>query len=602
MKTETLKFALLTFFKLAGLAIISLFLFTRCQYEVEDITEPPNDQVITSDSTVANLVQRTALRDGSSDNIIDGSSCTSLELPISVLVNGLEMILDSNEDFITVEHIIDKFDDDEDFIEIIFPVIVILADHSELELQNEDEFENLINQCASTGDDDDIECVDFKFPLSISVYDADNQISDVITLNDDKELYQFIGELEETDFASINFPITIIVAEGDEMVITNNDELEDALENAIDACDEDDDNDHNDDDADDTPLVNVLLEGPWEISEYIGNSGTNTTGFEGYIFAFFDEGTAKALRGDSFVYGKWDTNGDDGGLEMELDFGEESPFDNLQQSWKVKEFDENVIRLKYISDENDVIEYLTFVRHDDNESIVPSEVIAIMTEGEWNVTLFDYASIDETVIFKDYTFSFLDQERVLATKGNEVLEGYWAIMTNDQGVVKLILEFAADFPINELNNDWEIIGVTEGRIELKDVSGIDGSIAKLVFERPEEAVPSISEVIIEGSWIVANYDNATADETALYNDIIFKFMADEPVVATKGNDIIEGSWSVMTNNEGVEKLLLDFGNVEPLNKFNHDWEITDVREARIELKEVSGIDGSVTKLVFEKLM
>ncbi len=601
MKTRTFKFALLTFFKFALLAVFSLYLFTRCQQEVEEIIEPPNDQVITGDSIVANLVQRTALRDGSSDNIVDGSSCTSLELPISVVVNGLEMVLDSEDDFFTVEHIVDKFDNDEDYIEIIFPVKVILADHSVLELNNEDDLANLIAECTENSVDDDIECVDFKFPLSISIYNSDNQVSDVITLNEDSELYQFIHNLKETDFASINFPITLVVAEGDEMVIHNNDELEDALINAIDACDEDDDNDHNDDDVDDSELINVLIDGHWEISEHVMNSVSNTAGFAGYIFTFFEDGRAKALKGDSFIEGKWDSNGDDGTLELELDFGANSPFNNLQRNWDILEFDGNVIRLKYFTEESDVIEYLTFERPE-GDGIVPDEIIKIIADGSWMVALFNVADDNVTDLFNDYILTFSSNTSVIATRGDEVVQGSWSIMENDQGIHKLLFDFGAAHPLNELNNDWQIIEVNEGRIELKDVSGIDGSIAKLVFERPVEVPPSISTVIVEGSWIVANYDNANTDETAVYNDMIFNFSANQSVIVTIGNDRVEGSWSVMTNNEGVEKLLLDFGDLAPLNHFNNDWEIIDVKEARIELKDVSGIDGSISKLVFERLL
>lgn len=600
MKTRTFKFALLTFFKFAILAVFSLYLFSRCQQEVEEIREPPNDQVITGDSIVANLVQRTALRDGSSDNIVDGSSCTSLELPISVVVNGLEMILDSEEDFYTVEHIIDKFDYDEDFIEIIFPVKVILADHSVLELNNVEDFEDLISQCSTNSDDDDIECVDFKFPLSISVYDSDNQVSEVITLTDDKELYEFIHNLKETDFASINFPITIVVAEGDEMVIHNNDELEDALINAIDACDEDDDNDHNDDDADDTELINVLIDGHWEISEHVVNSVTSTTGFEGYIFTFFENGRAKALRGDSFIEGKWDSNGDDGSLELELGFDANSPFNTLQHNWNIIEFDEHIIRLKYISEDSDVIEYLTFERPE-GDGIVPDEIIKIIADGSWVVALFNVANDNVTELFNDYILTFSSNTSVIATRGNEVVQGSWSIVENDQGTHKLLFDFGTAHPLNELNNDWIIIEVNEGRIELKDVSGIDGSVTKLVFERLVEVPPSISTVIIEGSWMVANHDNAGTDETVSYNDMTFNFFENHTVSITKGNDMAEGTWSVMTNNEGVEKLVLDFGSGSVQSKLNNDWEIVDVREDRIELKDEFG-DEPVVKLVFEKLL
>ena len=71
------------------------FLILGCQNEIDETIEAPKEEVFNLVSPVADLVQRTALRDGSADNIVDGSSCSSLVLPITVIVNGLEISLDS---------------------------------------------------------------------------------------------------------------------------------------------------------------------------------------------------------------------------------------------------------------------------------------------------------------------------------------------------------------------------------------------------------------------------------------------------------------------------------------------------------------------------
>jgi hypothetical protein len=325
------------------LAIIGISM-GGCQEEITEIIEPSEQDAFNASSTVADLINRTSLNDGSEDNIVDGSSCTQLALPITVQVNGLELTLDSKEDFNTVEHIIDQFDDDDDIIKILFPITVILADHSELKLNNEDDFEDLVDQCTEDGSDDDIECVDFKFPLEISVYDSENQISDVITIDNDKEMHDFIDELDEEDVAGFVFPITVVLSDGTEMQVSDNDALEDILENAINDCDEDDDNDHNDDDVDNTELKNVLMDGQWEIS-YFFDEEDETDDYSGYTFTFLDGGVAKAQKGDMITNGSWYANGDDGTLELQLDFGSSSPLDELEDDWDVIKYDENQIDL-----------------------------------------------------------------------------------------------------------------------------------------------------------------------------------------------------------------------------------------------------------------
>jgi len=463
------------------LFIISLLIFSGCQKEAEEIIDPPSDEVFTPESTVANLIQRTALRDGSFDNIIDGSSCTSLILPITVIVNGLEIILDSQDDFYTVEHILDKFDDDDDIIDIFFPVTVILADHSELILTDEHDLEDLIDQCTEDGDDDDIECVDFKFPLTISIYDSENQLSDVITIDEDKELHKFIHDLDENDFASFNFPISLVLSDGAEMVINDNEELEDILENAIGACDEDDDNDHDEDDADDTELVHVLIDGHWAIS-YFFDDIDKTAEFAGYVFTFFGNGTAKAINGNLVIEGLWYSNGDDGTLEIQLDFGENSPLDELQDDWHIIEFDGMIIKLKDTSGGDNSIEYLTFERPSEHGGTNPPAISDVIVEGLWIVANYDDSGEDETADYNDIKLNFLTNGTVEATKGDDMIEGSWSI-TMHEGMEKLVLDFGEHVPLDEFNDDWDIVDVKEMRIELKDVSGGDGSIDKLVLER-----------------------------------------------------------------------------------------------------------------------
>lgn len=597
MRRRTFRFTVETFLKVAAIAMLSLYFFARCQQEVEEVLVPPNGEVITSDSTVAQLMQFAALRDGSGDNIVDGSSCTSLALPITVVVNGLEVILDSEEDFLTVERIIDKFDNDNDIIEIAFPITVILADHSEVQLDSKEALDELIGECTENVEDDDIECVDFVFPMSVSLYDADNQISDVLTINSDKELYTLLNELKETDYAQINFPVSVVLADGQQMVVDSNKELEDILLSAKNECDEDDDTDHNDDDIDDSAFVEVLLDGNWVVTKMTKDSD-HTEAFAGYTFSFYEQGWAKALHGDLYTEGEWDSNGNSGELELELHFGAETPFSLIKGYWTVLEFDEKAIILKSYTDNGDIF-YLTFERPKDTGE-VPQEIINMLIDGSWVVANYTIANDPVTDAFEGFELYFFEDQKVKAIKVNDIFEGYWDALKNNEGESKLLMEFENITPLNWLTNDWWIVEVTEGRIELKDINGIDGTVTILVLERPSEEPPLLSEVIQHGSWIVANYNDSDKDSTSVYNDIVFNFLDEQVVKATKGNDTVTGTWRIGVNNDG-EFMYLDFGDNAPLSKFNNEWPVIDVREDRFELKEYND-DQSIDKLVFEKLL
>ena len=97
-------------------------MFTSCQEEVvEVITDPNETEAIAADSMLATLMSSASTMDGSKDNIIDNASCLSIELPVTVVVNGLEIIIDSEEDYKVIEAIFNEFEEDEDSFRNYFP-------------------------------------------------------------------------------------------------------------------------------------------------------------------------------------------------------------------------------------------------------------------------------------------------------------------------------------------------------------------------------------------------------------------------------------------------------------------------------------------------
>ena len=80
--------------------------------------------------------------------------------------------------------------------------------------------------------DDDIECIDFKYPISISIYNLNFQVIDVVTINSDRQLHHFIKNLERGVLASLNFPVTMVYADGSTIEVHNNQELERVMKEA----------------------------------------------------------------------------------------------------------------------------------------------------------------------------------------------------------------------------------------------------------------------------------------------------------------------------------------------------------------------------------
>lgn len=245
-----------------------------CQDEVIEETQT-NEETIAPNSNLANLMHSTVTLDGSTDNIIDSANCILVDLPVTIMVNGITLTIETVEDYDAIEDIMDQFTNDDDEVDIQFPIVIILSDYTEVTIENQDELETYIDDCfGENEDDDDIECIDFQYPFTISIYDSNFQVIQTLEVNSDDELYYFIEELEGGVLASINFPINMVLANGDVIEVNNNTELEAAILAAEDDCDEDDDNDHNDDDECDTNLNDIegfLYECLIEASVYDAN-------------------------------------------------------------------------------------------------------------------------------------------------------------------------------------------------------------------------------------------------------------------------------------------------------------------------------------------
>ncbi|MEN8248119.1 MAG: hypothetical protein ABFS32_04250, partial [Bacteroidota bacterium] len=302
----------------------SVLLFSACQFEEVIVKNPENEGAIGARSSLAGLVLQTTMNDGSQDNIIDNSSCISIQLPVTVLVNGITVQVDSTDDFLKIERIFDDLEDDIDTLTINFPITVIQADFTEVTVNSEDEMKELIEGCIEGGEDPDIECIDFVYPINVSFYDSANQITDVFTLNNDENFYDLIESMDENVLISIEFPITVIVSDSIEIGVNSNLELEGIIETYADQCDEDDDNDYSDDDIDDSGLVALLLSGEWVVEEFVDETDY-TINFQGYFFSFNDDGSALVREGEDNTEGSWESYGDDGFIELDLNFGSVSP-------------------------------------------------------------------------------------------------------------------------------------------------------------------------------------------------------------------------------------------------------------------------------------
>jgi hypothetical protein len=197
-----------------------------------------------------------------------------------------------------------------------------------------------------------VECIDFQYPLSISLYDAQNQLASVLTFHSDAELYNFVENLDDDDLASFKFPIYVIIGDEERLIkIQSNDDLEDIIEDAFD-CEVDDD-DYDDDDGDDdgddhntyAAFDSLLIGETWKIT-YFYDDSDQTPLYQAFTFNFQENGLIIARIGALAYSGEWDVDDDEEeNIKLDIDFDDPDLLEELDNDWEVYEWNENRIRM-----------------------------------------------------------------------------------------------------------------------------------------------------------------------------------------------------------------------------------------------------------------
>ncbi len=581
MKTNWRILLLLPFF--------ALLMFTSCQEEVVDITEPTEAEALVADSELTTFVSATSKMDGSRDNIIDRASCISVKLPLTVIANGLEIIIDSEEDFEVIEAIFDEFDEDEDSLEMIFPITIINADHDEVVINNADELEAYVEECGGENEeDDDIECIDFKYPISFSIFNADFLIIDTIEIENDEQLHRFIKRVRNNEvIASINYPVTMVLADGTEIEVNSNEELHRTIKEAKDACDEDDDNDHNDDDFTKERLDNYLVKCPWLVNEFKRNAVALTDRYFDYAINFKEDGVVvmRARNGDMLT-GTWETRivmGRGAKLKME--------FENLADftlEWFIYEIAEGKVKI-YDGDGGRII------MHRNCDVVIDHTIERVenyLQECLWRIARL---SVDNTDNEKDYIgtpLKFFENNVVKIRINGELVEGtYEVFVVNAGGPIGLTIELEGR---PDLKLHWLITFLGPDLIKLEN--NHNRMVLKRHCPDVDDDLNYIDDVLMSGIWKVASYMVQDADLTENYLDYVIGFGEEGKLFAEGDGRNIVGSW-LSYRHEGLF-LGVKFDD-DILGEFNHRWRIKEITPNRIELKDYSATGAIERVLVLE---
>lgn len=341
-----------SFYILLGFIFLAL---TSCQKEEETIIQD-NTQSFVKTSPIAGLLARTAQNPTSIDNVVDNSSCFSVMLPVTVIVNSQEIVVANQNDYQVVQDAIDEFSNDDDIVNFIYPITIKFQNFQTLVVQNSNQLDDVLDDCGDDDGFDEIDCISLVYPIIINVYDSNNQIADTVTITSNSQLFNFLANLSGNTFVAISYPISATNSNGQTIVINSNSQLEDFIEDSIDDCDDNSGGGSNPD------FSNVITSGTWYISYFQEDDDIETDDFAGYNFTFASNGTSIAVKNAATINGTWNQFVDSGQNKLELTFNGDD-LDDLEEDWRIIEFSTTVIKLKHVSGGDGSIDYLTFTKN-----------------------------------------------------------------------------------------------------------------------------------------------------------------------------------------------------------------------------------------------
>ena len=583
------------------LIFMLLALVSSCRTEDDLSIDPPEEASITPNSTIANLMARVATNDGSSDNIVDFNSRISIQLPITVTVNGVVIEIVDENGFQEIEDILDFFNLDFDAIVISYPITVILPNYTNVVVNSDSELQDLNLGGGNNEDDDDIECIDLQYPIVISYFDEITELASTVTIINDNQLFDFIEDLENYVAVTINFPITVIFADSTTQTINSIQDLENVIETADNSCDEDDDNDFDDDDCDSctTSDLDMLFADctEWTILDLERNDIDLEGNYIGYTFTFASDGTISVVEGTNTFIGTWQSIGLGNDIVFIINI---IGLNDFNGTWDLDEYEQEPGEAEFelsMGEDSLIFESDCAIGGGD---IDDEALVNALTNGDWYVTYF-FDDTNETSTLADYRFNFALDNSATAINTSGTTNGSWSTAAGVNSALSLNLNFGAVTPLDQFTDDWDVLEVTDDIIRLKDVSGGNGTEDFLTLERTPFDGGSITEnleaILVNGLWLVESYTEDTVDQTSTYSNYLMNFSILGTVVATNGLFTNLGTWSVNTSED---QLNLNFGIAIPFNTFNNGaWDVIAVSDTEVVIQDTSG--STTNTLTLRKL-
>lgn len=325
-----------------GIALMAILGFTSCQSEIDDVQgENPNTN--SANSTTTSNLKRTSMYDGSFDDFLDGASCSSILLPVTAKVNGVQVSILSQLDYQQVISIFGQFNNDQDTVVLQFPLKIRLSNYTEATVTNQTEYNAILNACTSAeaSGQKAISSVNITFPITILTYNLSLQQTGSVAITSEQQLYAYMSNISSTELFSVNYPISLAIADGTKMTIFSDAELQAAInaslktEAAMATAVENS-----------KKLETILVNGKFKVDSYVSAGVNSATNYKDFTIDFANNLSVTAINLlNTTVNGTYAVSSELNVL-LKLNFSGNASFALLNNTWKVTSFTASTITLQ----------------------------------------------------------------------------------------------------------------------------------------------------------------------------------------------------------------------------------------------------------------
>ncbi|MBP0904405.1 hypothetical protein ACFSKN_12430 [Mariniflexile gromovii] len=327
---------------ITSLFLTALLTLTSCQDEI-DSENGQNPNTNNSESQTASNLERTSMYDGSFDDFLDGTSCSSILLPVVATVNGQQVSIISQSDYQLVLNILGQFTNDNDTVTLQFPLSVRLSNYTEVIVANQGEYDAIIDACetAENTGKDAISCLDIDFPITILTYSLNLEQTGSLVIQSEQQLYAYMNNMGNTELFSVKYPITATLSNNSTVTLTSDLDLQASIEDCLDTEDAEEEAEE-----EAKNLETILVNGAFKVQTFI-NAGVNkASDYANYTIDFANDKTCTAIHSTlSAVQGTYNVTSETE-VYLNLTFAGNATFNLLNNKWEVTSFSNTSISLK----------------------------------------------------------------------------------------------------------------------------------------------------------------------------------------------------------------------------------------------------------------